>query len=81
VYGKDYDSRPPEEEGRGRKITILTAYDYPFARSLTKPASMPFWLGDSLGVVVQGLENTLPVTIGRDIYHTKMVARAVKMPL
>jgi 3-methyl-2-oxobutanoate hydroxymethyltransferase len=62
----------------GKKITMLTAYDYPFAKILDESGIDAILVGDSLGMVVQGLENTLPVTMDEMIYHTKMVARAAK---
>lgn len=62
----------------GRKITMLTAYDYPFARIVDEAGIDVILVGDSLGMVVQGLDNTLPVTMDEMIYHTKMVRRAVK---
>ncbi len=62
----------------GKKITMLTAYDYPFARIVDEAGIDAILVGDSLGMVVQGLENTLPVTMDEMIYHTKMVTRAVK---
>lgn len=62
----------------GKKITMLTAYDYPFARILDESGIDAILVGDSLGMVVQGLENTLPVTMDEMIYHTKMVSRAAK---
>jgi 3-methyl-2-oxobutanoate hydroxymethyltransferase len=62
----------------GRKITMLTAYDYPFARIVDEAGIDTILVGDSLGMVVQGLENTLPVTMDEMIYHTKMVTRGVK---
>ncbi|MEK7307550.1 MAG: 3-methyl-2-oxobutanoate hydroxymethyltransferase [Nitrospirota bacterium] len=62
----------------GRKITMLTAYDYPFAQIVDEAGIDCILVGDSLGMVVQGLENTLPVTMDEMIYHTKMVSRAVK---
>jgi len=65
----------------GKKITMLTAYDYPFARILDESGIDAILVGDSLGMVVQGLENTLPVTMDEMIYHTKMVARAAKNSL
>jgi 3-methyl-2-oxobutanoate hydroxymethyltransferase len=61
----------------GKKITMLTAYDYPFARIVDEAGIDVILVGDSLGMVVQGLDNTLPVTMDEMIYHTKMVARAV----
>jgi 3-methyl-2-oxobutanoate hydroxymethyltransferase len=60
-----------------KKITMLTAYDYPFARIVDEAGIDVVLVGDSLGMVVQGLDNTLPVTMDEMIYHTKMVARAV----
>lgn len=62
----------------GRKITMITAYDYPFAMVAEEAGIDAVLVGDSLGMVVQGLENTLPVTMDEMIYHTKMVSRAVK---
>ncbi len=61
----------------GKKITMLTAYDYPFAKIVDEAGIDAVLVGDSLGMVVQGLENTLPVTMDEMIYHTKMVSRAV----
>lgn len=60
----------------GQKITALTAYDYPFAGMLDKSGIEMILVGDSLGMVVQGKENTLPVTMDEMIYHTAMVSRA-----
>jgi 3-methyl-2-oxobutanoate hydroxymethyltransferase len=60
-----------------KKITMLTAYDYPFARIVDEAGLDGIIVGDSLGMVVQGLENTLPVTMDEMVYHTKIVARAV----
>lgn len=67
-----------KKKKEGRKITMLTAYDYPFAHITDEAGIDVILVGDSLGMVVQGLENTLPVTMDEMIYHTKMVARAVK---
>jgi 3-methyl-2-oxobutanoate hydroxymethyltransferase len=58
------------------QIVALTAYDFPFGR-IADQAGVDFILvGDSLGMVVQGMETTLPVTIDEMIYHCRMVARA-----
>ncbi len=60
----------------GRPIVAVTAYDYPFAR-IADQAGIDFILvGDSLGMVVQGNDTTLPVTMDEVIYHSRMVARA-----
>jgi 3-methyl-2-oxobutanoate hydroxymethyltransferase len=61
-----------------QKITMLTAYDYPFAQIVDEAGIDAVLVGDSLAMVVQGLENTLPVTMDEMIYHTKMAARASK---
>lgn len=61
-----------------QKITMLTAYDYPFAQIVDEAGIDAIIVGDSVGMVVQGLENTLPVTMDEMIYHTKIVSRAVK---
>jgi len=60
-----------------KKITMLTAYDYPFARIVDEAGIDGIIVGDSLAMVMQGLENTLPVTMDEMVYHTKIVARAV----
>jgi len=60
----------------GTKITALTAYDFPFGRLVDTAGIDVILVGDSLGMVVQGLETTLPVTIDEIIYHCRMVARA-----
>jgi 3-methyl-2-oxobutanoate hydroxymethyltransferase len=60
----------------GKKITMLTAYDYPFASIIDEAGIDGIIVGDSVGMVVQGLENTLPVTMDEMIYHTKIVSRA-----
>jgi 3-methyl-2-oxobutanoate hydroxymethyltransferase len=67
-----------EKKAAGRKITMLTAYDYPFAQIADEAGMDAILVGDSLAMVVQGLENTLPVTMEEMIYHTKMVARGAK---
>jgi 3-methyl-2-oxobutanoate hydroxymethyltransferase len=62
---------------QGLKITMITAYDYPFAQIADEAGIDCVLVGDSLGMVVQGLENTLPVTMDEMIYHTRLVSRAV----
>ncbi|MFZ5906280.1 MAG: 3-methyl-2-oxobutanoate hydroxymethyltransferase [Nitrospirota bacterium] len=61
-----------------KKITLLTAYDYPFAKIVDEAGIDGIIVGDSVGMVVQGLETTLPVTMDEMIYHTKIVSRAVQ---
>ena len=60
----------------GEKISVLTCYDYPTARILDGCGIDMLLVGDSLGVVFAGHENTLPVTIEEMIYHTRAVMRA-----
>ncbi|HMK55955.1 MAG TPA: 3-methyl-2-oxobutanoate hydroxymethyltransferase [Dissulfurispiraceae bacterium] len=65
-----------DKKKNGGKIVMLTAYDYPFARIADEAGVDAILVGDSLAMVVQGLENTIPVTMDEMIYHTKMVSRA-----
>jgi 3-methyl-2-oxobutanoate hydroxymethyltransferase len=67
-----------KKKSEGRKITLITAYDFPFAQIADEAGIDGILVGDSLGMVVQGLENTLPVTMDEMIYHTRMVVRATK---
>ncbi len=59
----------------GEKITVLTAYDYPFARLMDDAGIDMILVGDSVGSVVSGYDNTLPVTMDEMIYHTRAVVR------
>jgi 3-methyl-2-oxobutanoate hydroxymethyltransferase len=68
-------------KAEGAPITMLTAYDYPFARIFDHVGVDVLLVGDSLGMVVQGAESTLPVTLGEMIYHTRMVVRARRRAL
>jgi 3-methyl-2-oxobutanoate hydroxymethyltransferase len=61
---------------RGEKIACLTAYDASFARMLETAGVEVLLVGDSLGMVIQGRETTLPVSLADMIYHTRCVARA-----
>jgi 3-methyl-2-oxobutanoate hydroxymethyltransferase len=65
----------------GTPITMLTAYDYPFARIFDQAGIDVMLIGDSLGMVVQGADSTLPVTLGDILYHLKMVVRARRRAL
>jgi 3-methyl-2-oxobutanoate hydroxymethyltransferase len=65
----------------GRKISMLTAYDYPTAKLLDSAGVDGILVGDSLGMVVQGHSTTLPVTLDQMIYHAEMVGRAVERAL
>lgn len=65
----------------GEKIAVLTAYDYPFARLLDGAGIDMLLVGDSLGTVVSGHDNTLPVTMDEMIYHTRAVRRGTERAL
>ncbi|MCX7887052.1 MAG: 3-methyl-2-oxobutanoate hydroxymethyltransferase [Verrucomicrobiae bacterium] len=61
---------------RGEKIAALTAYDFLTAKLLDEAGLPLILVGDSLGMVVLGYENTLPVTMEEMLHHVKAVARA-----
>ena len=63
------------------KIAVLTAYDATFARIFDAARVDVLLVGDSLGMVVQGLPNTLAVTLDDIIYHTRAVARGTSRAL
>ena len=65
----------------GRRISMLTAYDYPMAILLDAAGVDGILVGDSMSMVVQGKESTLPVTLDEIIYHAEIVGRAVKRAL
>src|SRR6188474_2296686 len=65
----------------GRKISMLTAYDYGMAALLDEAGVDSILVGDSMSMVVQGHETTLPVTLDEIIYHAEMVGRAVQKAL
>jgi 3-methyl-2-oxobutanoate hydroxymethyltransferase len=64
--------------GNGEKIAMLTCYDASFAALLEANGVDVLLVGDSLGMVLQGYETTLPVTLGDMVYHTACVARGAK---
>lgn len=61
----------------GRKLVMLTAYDYGFARVADANGVDLVLIGDSLGMVVQGRSSTLPVSVADIVYHTGVVARGL----
>jgi len=67
-----------KKKAEGKKVTMLTAYDYPTARIVDQAGIDMILVGDSLGMVVQGKDSTLPVTMDEMVYHTEMVARAAQ---
>jgi 3-methyl-2-oxobutanoate hydroxymethyltransferase len=62
----------------GNKIAMVTAYDYPSAKVAEESGVDLILVGDSLGMVVLGYENTIPVTVNDMIHHTKAVRRGAK---
>jgi 3-methyl-2-oxobutanoate hydroxymethyltransferase len=66
---------------RGEKIVALTAYDFPTAKIVDEAGLDLILVGDSLGMVVLGYENTIPVTMEDMIHHTKAVVRGARTPL
>jgi 3-methyl-2-oxobutanoate hydroxymethyltransferase len=70
-----------EMKRAGEKIACLTAYDFSFAALLDRAGVDLIMIGDSLGMVMQGHDSTLPVTIEDALYHTACVARGVERAL
>ena len=68
-------------KAEGRKISMLTAYDFAIAQLLDETGIEVILVGDSMSMVVQGRETTLPVTLDEMIYHAEMVGRAVRRAL
>jgi 3-methyl-2-oxobutanoate hydroxymethyltransferase len=65
----------------GKRIAMLTAYDYPMALLEDRAGIEIILVGDSLGMTVLGYENTVPVTMEEMIHHTKAVTRGAKYAL
>lgn len=61
----------------GKKISMVTAYDFALARLVDAAGVEGILVGDSMSMVVQGHDNTLPVTLDEMVYHAEMVGRAV----
>jgi 3-methyl-2-oxobutanoate hydroxymethyltransferase len=67
-----------EMKATGEPIACLTAYDASFARLVDDAGADLVLVGDSLGMVVQGHETTVPVTVDDIVYHTRIVARGLR---
>lgn len=64
-----------EMHAAGEKIAMLTCYDSTFARVLDQAGVDCLLVGDSLGMVLQGEDSTVPVTLEQMVHHTRCVAR------
>jgi 3-methyl-2-oxobutanoate hydroxymethyltransferase len=71
----------PANFTNNKKISCLTAYDYPSARLVDEAGVDVVLVGDSLGMVVLGYESTLPVTLDEVLHHTKAVRRGAQRAL
>lgn len=78
---KLWPSHLKEMKQRGEKIAMLTAYDALIARLLEQAAINVLLVGDSLGMVLLGYSNTLPVTLDDMVHHTKAVSRGARRAL
>jgi 3-methyl-2-oxobutanoate hydroxymethyltransferase len=65
----------------GERFTMVTAYDYTSAKIADSTDVASLLVGDSLGMVMQGHDSTLPVTLDEMIYHSRAVARGAQHPL
>jgi len=72
---------PGQQAFTERKITSVTAYDYPTARLVDEAGVDIVLVGDSLAMAVLGYENTLPVTLEEMLHHTRAVRRGVRRAL
>src|SRR6187549_561219 len=61
----------------GEKIAMVTAYDFTMARLVDEGGADMVLVGDSLGMVVQGLSTTIPVSLDEMAYHCRAVARGI----
>ncbi|HKF41034.1 MAG TPA: 3-methyl-2-oxobutanoate hydroxymethyltransferase, partial [Candidatus Acidoferrum sp.] len=69
------------DSGNAKKVTCLTAYDYPTARLIDEAGVDIVLVGDSVGMVMLGYDSTLPLTLDEALHHTKAVRRGVQRAL
>lgn len=70
-----------QAKAEGRKLVMVTAYDYPFGLMADQAGVDIVLVGDSLGMVVMGMEDTVKVTMDHMIHHIQAVVRGCKNPL
>lgn len=70
-----------KKKNKGEKISVLTAYDFTMAKIIDNSGIDIILIGDSLGMVIQGEDTTLTVTVEEIIYHTKLVVRGSQKAL
>ena len=79
--GKVTISTLQKKKAEGEKFVCITAYDATFARIISEAGAETMLVGDSLGMVLQGHDSTIPVTVEHMRYHTECVSRAAQEAL
>jgi 3-methyl-2-oxobutanoate hydroxymethyltransferase len=77
VTAPELRARKTEPSSSNHRISMVTAYDFTMARLADMSGVDSVLVGDSLGMVVQGLQNTIPVTLDEIAYHARAVARGL----
>ena len=81
VYKRVTTNTLLEMKNNNEKISMLTAYDYTFAKIIDQSNVDVILVGDSASNVIAGNETTVPITLDEMIYHAKSVVKAVKRAL